>query len=417
LKLLTFFGIANYSVTIYRWNDLEVMSPYSSIASCDFLKPDQLLVFLTKEAKENEHYGKMIAAVPGSIEILPVTIPLGKDEPELWEIFQTITSYVAPGEDVAFDITNGLRSFPLVGFLAAAFLRSSFHVNLKAVLYGAFDVGRARGDGITPVFDLSPMLELLDWAEGADRFNRTGDSRFLASLLKKKHGQLGKQSQKDPARLAAIKPLSDLSATLENLSEATRFIRPLAAIDEAAKVDALIEQSRPELMTHDTTAPFSLLLENIRAGYQPFAGITDASVTINVKVSLQHQLALIAWYIEREYWVQAITLCREWLVSWTMLQMCLTEMVNKDDRSRVENALNSLAHHSNQDNPDVIALSRRPDAKAIMKLWKTTTDIRNDIDHAGMRPGPASPTRLKNQIQKIHQQLIALPIDSSQEPA
>ena len=103
---------------------------------------------------------------------------------------------------MAFDITHGLRLFPLVGLLAAAFLRSGLSVDLQAVLYGAFDV-RDRGvtPNRTPMFDLSPMLALLEWSTAADRFNRTGDSRYLASLVSAQRKQLALLARGDPRLL------------------------------------------------------------------------------------------------------------------------------------------------------------------------------------------------------------------------
>jgi len=168
MKLLTFLGIANYRETLYKWEGRGYRSRFSPLASCAFLEPEEIIVFLTADA-ERDIFPEFAREVPESVRVRPVSVPLGADEAELWHIFDLVAGCVSPGEEVAFDITNGLRSFPLLGLLAAAFLRSGLDVRLKAVLYGAFDVGRVLGNGETPMFDLTPMLALLEWSAAADR--------------------------------------------------------------------------------------------------------------------------------------------------------------------------------------------------------------------------------------------------------
>ena len=174
MKLLTFLGVSKYEETTYTWQDKEYKCRFAPLASCHFLQPEELIVFLTEDAQQ-QIFPEFRAEVPKSVRLRAVPVPLGKDEAELWQIFEQVSGAVQPGEEAAFDITHGLRSFPLVGLLAAAFLRSGLDVKLRAVLYGAYDVGKVVSPGHTPMFDLSPMLSLLEWAAAADRFNRTGD--------------------------------------------------------------------------------------------------------------------------------------------------------------------------------------------------------------------------------------------------
>jgi CRISPR-associated DxTHG motif protein len=122
MKLLTFLGVANYQETTYTWQELDFTTRYAPAASTHFLKPDALTVFLTEEA-EQKIFPDFRKVFPETLEIIPVPVPLGKDVPELWHIFDQVSGSVRPGESVAFDITHGLRSFPLIGLLAAAFLR------------------------------------------------------------------------------------------------------------------------------------------------------------------------------------------------------------------------------------------------------------------------------------------------------
>jgi len=212
MRLLTFLGVGNYQPTAYAWQGREHVSAYAPVASCRFLGPDCLTVFLTEEARQ-EIFDAFLADLPPGLTVQALSIPLGQNEAELWQIFDQVSGAVAPGEEVAFDITHGLRSFPLVGLLVAAFLRSGLHTPLRAVMYGAYDVrDRSVTPNRTPMFDLTPMLSLLEWAAAADRFNRTGDARYMASLLKQQQKKLALAAGADKSGLASAGALGGLGA-------------------------------------------------------------------------------------------------------------------------------------------------------------------------------------------------------------
>ncbi len=147
MKLLTFLGKGNYQETTYCWREKEYSTKFAPIASCHFLNPDHLVVFLTNEARD-EVFDEFAKSIPHHVRVLPVEVPLGKTEGELWKIFEQILSSVKSGDDgvsvksgdeIAFDITHGMRSSPLLSMLVAAFLKSGFNIQIKAVLYGAFE--------------------------------------------------------------------------------------------------------------------------------------------------------------------------------------------------------------------------------------------------------------------------------------
>ena len=99
-----------------------------------------------------------------------VRIPEGRTEAEAWELFGAMTDAVPPGSRVIFDITHGLRSLPMLGFLALSYLRVVRNVTVERVYYGALDLTPREEGALTPVVDLTPLVGLLDWAQAAKRF-------------------------------------------------------------------------------------------------------------------------------------------------------------------------------------------------------------------------------------------------------
>jgi hypothetical protein len=415
MKLLTFLGVGSYHRTEYIYKDATCISKYAPIASCHFLKPDCLTVFLTEEAEEVV-YPDFTADIPPEITILPVSVPLGKDESELWQIFAQISGAVSPGEVVAFDITHGLRAFPFLGLLAAAFLRSGLGVKLEAVLYGAFDV---RDKTITPnrapMFDLSPMLRLLEWASATDRFNRTGDSRYLASLLRGDQKNLVLTSQGDHERLGEIGVLGRLGEFIEGLTQSLRSIRTFQVLEDTSQMIEVVDQARPAISNSASLQPFAMLLDKVVETYAPLNLVADPEVDKMIS-SLAAQRNLINWYFDREQWPESAALAREWLVSWVMCQLGDREPLSRN-RLRIERVLSSegieliKAKESGENYVPMFPGSLR-DVEHIVGLWMQVSDMRNDFLHAGYRKQPSSPGTLIKKLTNCIRQINQLPLES-----
>ena len=413
MKLLTFLGVANYSETVYAWQNRECKTRFAPVASHAFLSPDEIIVFLTDDAKE-KIYAELKAEFPAGVNIRDVPIPLGKDENELWEIFDRVSTAVQPGEEVAFDITHGLRHFPMVGLLAAAFLRSGLDVKIKAILYGAFDVGRVVSPGATPMYDLTPMLTLLEWSSAADRFNRTGDARYLADLITQQRKNMAAAAGKDAELLNQVGKVGNLAGALTSISQNLRLVRPVGIMQQTAGFSDRLEEARPGLNHTPVTRPFVMLLDRVEATFAPL-GLEDALAEHQAFAFLAQQRALINWYSERELWVQMVTLAREWLVNWFMAHLGLFDWQQPEDRRRVEDVINTeskelISARKEERCFHTVFLDRMPVLEEALEVWNILADVRNDIDHAGFRKQPREAHVLVSSLGQLAGQLNELPL-------
>ncbi|ACY49704.1 TIGR02221 family CRISPR-associated protein [Rhodothermus marinus] len=111
-------------------------------------------------------------------------IPVGRTQEELWRIFETLTGLKPSNTTLSIDITHGLRYQPFFLLLALQF----FHltrpgVRLGSVFYGALELHDYYA-GRAPLFDLRPMLELMQWSLGAQAFVHYQDPEPLLELLR-----------------------------------------------------------------------------------------------------------------------------------------------------------------------------------------------------------------------------------------
>ncbi len=402
MKAITFLGIARYSPTTYVYGDLSHHTDLFPDALCRFVKPSELLVFVTGKARDM-HFDALCNKLAGKIEPRGVSIPEGRNEDELWQIFDALTEEVNEGDEVVFDITNAFRSIPFLVFLAAAYLKAAKHIGLRAVLYGAYE---ARDEANhSPVFDLTSFVQLLDWLTATDRFVQMGDGRALAELLRAGIPP-GPQMRDDLEARAMGNHLRVAADAMDKVSLALWVTRPLEAMQAAARLDRTLDQARPSIAR--LAQPFGVMADQVRAAYVPFA-LTEPVEAVDIKANLRIQLAMVRWYLDKGQVVQAATLAREWLVSLLVWRLRAGDLLDqKNARWPVEQALNNLVEES-KPSSQAATPSRFDEAVRLLRVseelgsvWSKLRDLRNDLAHVGMNAQARPAAKLCRDAEELY---------------
>ena len=183
LKALTFLGLGKYENTTYIKHDKSdtCETDLFPIAVAKLYEPGQIIAFTTPKVIESKKDDLDKLANELGDKFITVNIPNGNSTDALWEIFNKCESVVEENDEIILDITHAFRSIPLLIFIVAAYLRQVKSVELKHIIYGAFEA-RDQAANQTEIFDLTPFVSLLDWLGAVTMFQRTGDSRLIASL-------------------------------------------------------------------------------------------------------------------------------------------------------------------------------------------------------------------------------------------
>lgn len=381
-KIITFLG-KNAFETTYRFGEQTYTSRVFPEALCQHLAFDRMYVFVTPQAKRLTY--PILEALADS-RIQPVDIPLGQDESVLWLLFDRLTTVVSENDQIIFDITHGLRYMPFVVFLAAAFLKQAYHIDLQAIYYGALDL-RGSFTEEAPVFDLSPFVSLIDWLASTRQFLATGDASSLAKIL---------YDEGQRRRLGVLKTLGD---RLSRFSLPMMLCRPLEIMEEAGKLDRALERAAADLSLQ--ARPFELLADRIRQEYCSRV-LANPTASENTVASLQTQLDLVRWYLDNQQLMQAVTLAREWVVTSVGYRLGGVFLLAKEDREEIERGLTDVARMAR---PDLIGEAEElnkvgrqlllwPECVVLQRLCNQLWNVRNDLDHAGMRLGPMGSQKL-----------------------
>ncbi|MCS4169357.1 CRISPR-associated Csx2 family protein [Salinibacter ruber] len=188
----------------------------AAISALEQLKeedPDALPEVLRDQIREgaSDHLGA---------DVEPHLIPVGTDSEEYWQILSRLASLDLESGQVSVDLTHSLRSHPVFLLLTLAYFRAiRDDLTLGSVYYGAYVLAQEHFGGKSPIFDLQPMVELLDWIDAAQAFDRYGDATPLATLLRESEAGLGDLAKRAEyvSRVLQLNTLSKVRANTEQL--------------------------------------------------------------------------------------------------------------------------------------------------------------------------------------------------------
>lgn len=172
-----------------------------------------------------------------AVPVEPHLIPVGTSTDQYWQLLRRLTRLNIDEGRVSIDITHSLRSHSVFLFLALVYLRSVHaDLSLGSVYYGANVLAKDHFDGRSPIFDLRPMAELLDWIDAAQAFDRYGDGAPLARLLR------------------------DSDADLDDLAKRADYVSRVLQLNTLSKVKANTRELKSQLDDLPADSPLPLKL-------------------------------------------------------------------------------------------------------------------------------------------------------------
>jgi CRISPR-associated DxTHG motif protein len=391
-KILTVLGSGPYKEMVYtlagKRSSKVKCAPLAILELLHWPRGCQLIAFLTEEAaKAHRSYLKEEVEKRGH-EFTCVSIPIGSNEKELWEIFKAITQSVEEGDELAVDLTHGFRSLPILMLGALIFLKEARKLTLKGLFYGALEA-RQGNEAPEPIFDLTRLVDMVEWAHGVRIFRKYGHSDDMGRILARIQDEIqkGADTVKKPEKLKSLgKALEELSAFL---SEGI----PLEIGNAAFKIGRLdINMIRDEVESF--APPASLLLDDLTRGYTGMAiprggsgGEWKRKIALDL-AELAREAEVVDWYLEQGQERLALALMREWMVNRVILAMGNEEhwLSYPKARKKAERRLNVLAEMKKQ------GRQMNDTQQVLAAWWREVAERRNAIAHCGFKEEVLKPS-------------------------
>lgn len=378
----------------------------------DWSSQDRILILCTHEACKknwadggNFHVGlgARIHALALPAPCTMVSIPEGRNEKEMMDIFMILIEQLRPGDQVFLDITHSFRSLPLLQTVILNYAKVLKNIQVERIVYGAFEtLGTAKEvqkmpleKRLAPVFDLTPYDALLDWARAVDIFRKAGRPQEIGRLVSRNVGPILANKETRSANPLAG-GLVRLAKALETLCldlAAVRGPRLAEAKGLGEEITAVEDQ--------DLIAPLTPLLELLRDTLQRFDTPDPEAKGFEAA----------AWCLEHELIPQAYGIARETVLS----GLCRCWGHDPLDEQTREGFWSGLLHvvatNTSADRWQGLLKERREEAqdmirqggeafKKLAQEFERIRDRRNDLLHGGWKKSAASAQSLVDFLRK-----------------
>ena len=108
-------------------------------------------------------------------------IPDGKNEDEMWRIFDTVYEVLEPGDELYFDLTHSFRYLPMLVLVLGNYAKFLKGVKVKHISYGNYEA-RDTNTNEAPLMDILPLSMLQDWTFAAADLIQNGNIRKFKEL-------------------------------------------------------------------------------------------------------------------------------------------------------------------------------------------------------------------------------------------
>lgn len=381
-RLISFLGTGKYEETTYSFQGSTCQTQYVTHALAELFRPKEIRLIATEEAWKQ--HGDRLAQVlrdfkhPASER---VHVPTGGEPEQLWQLFAAIVDVIRTSDGpVLLDITHGFRMQPFFAAACIEYVQSVLpNPPQIRVVYGEF-----RGpDKESPIWELTPFLEVLSWSRTLMMFLRTGQADDVVAPTKALGRELSRQWAMS-GRQGSPPQLRELAQALQAFGNDFTTIRTGALLigEEKKQPSAqwlwdAIERTKGEVSRH--LPALALVLDQVQAMVKPLRTNGDRLSRPNGQRAL---IALAKLYQKMGRYSEAISILREGWITLGAPETCdmpgTTEFDN-DARMRYER----LWVKRYGDHPDPVA------------------ELRNDIQHAGFKRQPHDRDWFERQLQKL----------------
>ena len=355
----------------------------------------------SKEVEQYNGLQKVLDDMSLPCTVESVKIKDGKDENEMWDIFNTIYGCIHDGDELYFDLTHAFRYLPMLVLVLGSYAKFLKNVKIAYISYGNFDSRTKCADNPdrdeAPIVDLLPLSILQDWAFAAGQFIKSGNVEEIVKLCENEFLPLVKASRgKDVAATALRYYTKVLNSTIQDF----RFCRGISLIDSDNIIS--LRQSTLDLGASMIDSLNPLLGKIVES----FGDFDDYS-------SVNNAYRAAVWCYNKGMFQQSATILQETVVTFFCRRHGLNELVEEDRR-----VVNDTFFAINRDKGCELsgrckelmndAYMDKKLAMSFDKLSKT----RNHFNHAGMKRDRKTAEDMRQDIAdslSLFQHLFALP--------
>lgn len=372
---------------------------------------DKILILLTDKAKEQnwdknikERYNyktgnnieykglsQVLEEMNLKCEIETKLIPEGKDNNEMWNIFETIFNEINDEDEINLDLTHSFRYLPMLLLVLCNYAKFLKNITIAHVTYGNYEA-RNLETNTAPIVNLKPLIEIQEWSSAASDYLENG---YTEKLEKLSSSNLKPLLKEEKTRTDENKKLNYFVKGLTKYSEERQTCRGVSICDNE-QINNLITLSKSikEIAITPLKPIFNKIKDSFKQNDKEYKNCIDAA----------------KWCYDKHLYQQAITLLQEGIVT----KICSDNDIDIIDNKR-RNIVNKAFYikknntpkekwevSSEKDIEDIDNLLNNDNTiKKLHKDFSDLTELRNDINHGGFRFNAQGVDKIKKKIKEL----------------
>lgn len=330
-----------------------------------------------------------------------VSIPDGKDESEMWKIFETAYIFIKDGDELYFDLTHSFRYLPMLMLVLSNYAKFLKKATVCSITYGNYEA-RNQTTNEAPIVNLLPLSSLQDWTFATADFLKNGYADRLVELSDK---GLVPLMRNEETRTEDTKRLKSFVNSLKSFSFDMQTCRGLNIIDASSikKIKADIESLNKVVIPQ-----LEPVLKQVSGSIESF---DETGSVMNAFKAAQ-------WCYDNQQYQQAITFLEEGIISY----FCIRHGIALDAREKrelVTSAFNINTQHLPKEKWSVkvegwkdllgeIVEDEMMGIENVVKLFSSLATIRNDYNHCGMRDNKMDSDKIRKGIKTCLDSVVPL---------
>ncbi len=376
-------------------------------------KFDDIFIFCTNKAEET-HWATLEKEFEKNDLIKPkkISIPDGKSESELWEIFSIVSDTVKENDKIVFDITHSFRSLPMLFTILSKYLKTIKNSEVEKIYYGAFEA-RDVSNNETQIFDLTPFISLYEWSSAIETFKDYGEVNPLSKLI----GDYAKiKLSETRGQDKNARALKCMNVNIKKFSELVKTSRLPNIIKGNWKENIYNNLQKLE---EDFLPPFKPLIATLSKKFKEYENNNlkngFASVRWCVKNGLVQQGYTLLLEVVISYYLEKVNFHNDFYKDSDKVEVHKRNFISsllscyEDDPKNWTNELGNYRKIGEDFIKEQIEANEEIDKKdskiyLVGKIYKNLCGKRNDINHAGTNQG-SSPEVLAKVLNESFEEL------------
>lgn len=423
-------GSVRYGSKSKNWNDREYEGREAKNAQNWLSNQKEKVIEHDVKKGMKTQIAELLGEVADCIEM--VEIPDGKSEEEIKGIFKTIYHCIGEEEELIFDITHSFRSIPMIAVSVLNYAKVLKNCTIGAVYYGAYEAAEERKDinkKIVDIVDITYLNDILQWTSAADVFIKYGNAGPMNDLVKKKKDQLDYNEKKRFAplesKIKSYKAFTDAIATCrgQNMDGGKPKKKENYSIKSAVE-KVQLNSNEKALKVQNEMELLVPLVGKVEEKMEPF------QVEENYKIGM----AMVQWSIDHNMTQQGYTALEETVKTFLCHHYGIDETKEETRDRFMGNLINRMKDWKKEKKKtEGTAQERNEFYVKWMKEYHGETleeqyqeiakafiysvsyefidnisdlkDIRNDINHFGMRPNPKQTEDLQKKLVELKEKI------------